>query len=138
MDTDSTKEASVHGNEKPEVSARDRSEFVVGSDGTLTTECGLEIDPMPHNPPDITCGGLPGRLFLPTEDPAFSRAFPQSWLDGQTTLHQAGQCIGAELEIAMLCMQKRLGKVCTVKYKFQARCPARVGGGNGNAKHVIS
>lgn len=38
---------------------------------------------------------------------------PQSWLYGHTTLQQTGQSIGAELEVAMLCMQKRLAKVKT-------------------------
>lgn len=120
MDAGVTKEASVHGNEKAVVSAHDQREIVVGFNGTRTTEGGLESGPMPHYPPDIACGGLTGRLFHPSKDLVFSRVLPQTWLDGQTTLHQVGQCIGAELEVAMLCMQKRLGKVRTVKL-FQGR-----------------
>lgn len=36
---------------------------------------------------------------------------PQPWLYGQTSLKKTGQIICAELEVAILCMQKRLGKV---------------------------
>ena len=38
-------------------------------------------------------------------------AMSQSWLYGRATLEETGRCIGAELEVAMLCMQRRLGQV---------------------------
>lgn len=114
-DAESPKEASVDGNEMPEVPARDGSEFAVGLDGNPTTRGGEDIDPMPHYRSDVARGGLPECLFYPSEGPICSRILTQSWLDGQTTLQQAGQCIGAELQVAMLCMQKRLGKVAAIR-----------------------
>eukprot|EP00752_Nemacystus_decipiens_P011302 g10044.t1 len=101
---DAMKETIVDANQTPMVSAPERSELAAELDGTRTTEGGIEVDP------NIAYGTLPGRLVFPSEIPVFSNALYQSWLDGQTTLQQAGQCIGAELEVAMLCMQKRLGK----------------------------
>lgn len=38
-------------------------------------------------------------------------ALPSAWLYGKTNLEQTGRCIGAELEVTMLCMQKRLEQV---------------------------
>lgn len=38
-------------------------------------------------------------------------ALPSAWLYGKTNLEHTGRCIGAELEVAMLCMQKRLEQV---------------------------
>lgn len=99
------KEANMDGNQTPIISAPERIELVAELDGTFTPEGGMEVDP------NIAYDTLPGRLVFPSGVPVLPNAIHQSWLNGQTTLQQAGQCIGAELEVAMLCMQKRLGKV---------------------------
>lgn len=111
MDADCTKDVSMYGNDKPLVSARDPSELAAELDGTLTTEGVMELGPVPQYAPHTAYDGLSGRLLIPSEAQISPNVVPQSWLNGQTTLQQAGQCIGAELEVAMLCMQKRLGKV---------------------------
>lgn len=105
MKGDYMKGASMDGIQTPVVSAPERIELAAELDGNLTPEGGTEIDP------NKSFGSLPGRLLFPSEVPVFPNAIHQSWLNGQTTLQLAGQCIGAELEVAMLCMQKRLGKV---------------------------
>lgn len=98
-------EANIDGTQTPMVSAPDRSELATELDGPLSTEGGMDVDP------NIAYGTLPECLLFPSEVPVFPNAIHQSWLNGQTTLRQAGQCIRAELEVAMLCLQKRLGKV---------------------------
>lgn len=108
MKGDYMKDANMDGKQKPMVSATARSELAAELDGVLTTKGGTEVDP------NIANGKLPECLLFPSEVPVFPNAIHQSWLNGQTTLQQAGQCIGAELEVAMLCMQKRLGKVITI------------------------
>lgn len=101
MEGDGMKEDSMIENQKPTVLEPEQSGFAaeVGDEG------GVEVGP------NIAYGILPGRLVCPSDVSMFPNAVHQSWLNGQTTLQQAGQCIGAELEVAMLCMQKRLGKV---------------------------
>lgn len=47
----------------------------------------------------------------PRDFPDLGLVVPQPWLYRYSTLQQTGRYIGAELEVAMLCMQKRLGKV---------------------------
>lgn len=104
MKGDFIKEADVEGNQPPVVFAPERIEVTAELDGTLATEGGTEVDPN-------ACGTLPGSLLFSREIPVLPDAIHQPWLNGQTTLQQASQCIGAELEIAMLCMQNRLSKV---------------------------
>lgn len=102
---DNMMEVNADGNLTPLVSAPERSELAAELHGNLASESGKEFET------SIAYDTLAGRLLFPSELPVFSNAVHQSWLNGQTTLQQAGQCIGADLEVAMLCMQKRLGKV---------------------------
>eukprot|EP00903_Cladosiphon_okamuranus_P007015 g6824.t1 len=101
---DNMKEANADENQTPLISAPERSELAAELDGALAIEGGKQFET------NTAYDKLPGCQLFPREFPILPHAVHQSWLNGHTTLQQAGQCIGAELEVTMLCMQKRLGK----------------------------
>lgn len=85
------------------------------TEGILRTERDQNLGSLIEASPFPNHGRLLRRplgpiMALPSDDEDFP-VVPQSWLYGHTTLQQTGQSIGAELEVAMLCMQKRLAKV---------------------------
>lgn len=101
----------MYRSNKPLVPAHDPRELAAELDGALTKDCALPIDPVTLYAPNMAYSDLSGRLFIPDEAHVIPNAVPQSWINGQASLQEAGRCIGAELEVALLCMQKRLGKV---------------------------
>lgn len=115
MDTECTKDVSVYGGDKPFVPARNSKELTMALDDALTTEHGVETGRAPPYAPNIACDELSGHLLIPSEAQVFPNVVPRSWLNGQATLQETGRCIGAELEVALLCMQKRLGKVQCIR-----------------------
>lgn len=111
MDTECTKDVSVYGSDKPFSPVRNSKELTVALDGALTTEDDVETGRVSPYATNIAYNELSGRFVIPNEDQNFPNVVPRSWLNGQATLQETGRCIGAELEVALLCMQKRLGKV---------------------------
>lgn len=98
--------------------ALDQSKSAAELDDTLTTGGVMDMGALPLYTPNISCGEFSERLLVPSEAQIFPDMVQQSWLNGQATLQEAGRCIGAELEVTMLCMQKRLGKVEYTSYTY--------------------
>lgn len=79
-------------------------------------------------------GAIPGlKIISPQEDINKTdtshhphTALPGAWLYGKTNLEHTGRCIRAELEVAMLCMQKRLEQVRYVRHLPYIFCTFRV------------
>lgn len=107
----------------------DQEEFTT-MENSFETGGGSASDSSPQCAPNFTGGDwlgrlVPGDIAIRNSAQDFPVTLPQSWLYGKATLQQTGQCIGAELEVAMLCMQKRLGKV-TVKFCHTADFAAAI------------
>ena len=90
------------------------------TEGILRTECDHDLGSLIEECPFPNDGRVlrhpVGPIMALPSDGEDSPVVPQSWLYGHTTLQQTGQSIGAELEVAMLCMQKRLAKVKTTSW----------------------
>lgn len=83
----------------------------------LVTKGTAELSSVVHRNVPLSIQGKMARLdarqdtkLLASEFPDF-QFVPRPWLYGHSTLTQTGQGICAELEVTMLCMQKRLAKV---------------------------
>ncbi|CBJ26306.1 expressed unknown protein [Ectocarpus siliculosus] len=108
-DADNTKDNNFDRNGNPLDSAGDRGHLAVKSDGTLMAEgADTEIGPAPRYAPGTTYNDFSRHLFASSEAEELPNVAAQPWCT--TTLQETRRCIGAELEVAMLCMQKRLGK----------------------------
>lgn len=114
-DADNTKDNNFDRNGNPLDSTGDRGHLAVKSDGTLMAEgADTEIGPTPRYAPGTTYNNFSRHLFASSEAEELPNVTAQPWCT--TTLQETGRCIGAELEVAMLCMQKRLGKVKKKSY----------------------
>lgn len=90
----------------------DQDSLTTMLEDTLKTEDTGELVSMLKHAPNISVVALaPQGAAPPRGVPAFRKLASQPWLYRHSTLQQTGRLIGAELEVAMLCMQKRLGKV---------------------------
>lgn len=90
----------------------DQDSLTTMLEDTLKTGDTGELASMLKHAPNITAVALAPQGAAPPRDvPDFRMLAPQPWLYRHSTLQQTGRLIGAELEVAMLCMQKRLGKV---------------------------
>ncbi|CAM9314821.1 unnamed protein product [Ectocarpus sp. 12 AP-2014] len=108
-DADNSKGNNFDRNGNSLDSTGDRGHLAVKSDGTLMAEgADTEIDPPPRYAPGTTYNDFSRHLFASSEAEELPNVTAQPWCT--TTLQETGRCIGAELEVAMLCMQKRLGK----------------------------
>lgn len=118
VEVDFVKDTSADGDQISLISTGDGNELatLMEIDDNLGPQQGVKLGPSLGNAAIITRGRLYDNLpqygmTLPREVQDFPVAVPQSWLHGQASLQQARQCISAELEVAMLCMEKRLEKV---------------------------
>lgn len=88
------------------------------TEGILRTKCDQDLASLIEEYPLPDHGRVfrrpAGSIMALPSDGEDLPVVPQSWLYGHPTLQQTGQSIGAELEVAMLCMQKRLAKVKTI------------------------
>ncbi|CAM9097604.1 unnamed protein product [Ectocarpus fasciculatus] len=110
-DADNTNDINFDRKGKPLDSTADRGHLAVTSDGTLLAEgADTEIGPTPRYAPGTTYNDFSRHFFASSEAAELPNVSVQPWCTSQTTLQETGQCIGAELEVVMLCMQKRLGK----------------------------
>ncbi|CAM9866058.1 unnamed protein product [Ectocarpus sp. 8 AP-2014] len=108
-DADNTKDNNFDRNGNPLDSTGDGGHLAVKSDDTLMAEgVDTEIGPTPRYAPGTTYNDFSRHLFASSEAEELPNVTAQLWCT--TTLQETGRCIGAELEVAMLCMQKRLGK----------------------------
>ncbi|CAM9898127.1 unnamed protein product [Ectocarpus sp. 4 AP-2014] len=108
-DADNSKDNNFDRNGNPLDSTGDRGHLAVKSDDTLMAEgADTEIDPPFRYAPGTTYNDFSRHLFASSEADELLNVTSQPWCT--TTLQETGRCIGAELEVAMLCMQKRLGK----------------------------
>lgn len=113
MDSGNLGKESLHVRKVSKVSPKEQSTVTKATDDLKTTH---ENKPgvMAQKTSNAAGNGWPGSITqqntaLPIE--GFHVTVPQTWLYGQATLQQTGQSISAELEVAMLCMQKRLDQV---------------------------
>lgn len=116
VDLDCRETVRVHGTEHSPVWTGDQDEMALAAEGILKTEgdqdIGLTIEDSPFaNYSRLFRRPVGAVIALHGHGEDHPAVVSQSWLYGHTTLQQTGQSIGAELEVAMLCMQKRLAKV---------------------------
>lgn len=121
-DIDCRENGNMQGTENPPVSTGDEDTMALVTEGILRRERDQHMASIFEDSPYAHHGRLFRRpvgpvLALPSGDEDFP-VVPKSWLYGHMTLQQTGQSIGAELEVAMLCMQKRLAKVKTTCWVY--------------------
>ena len=119
VDFDCWETVGMHGIEHSPVWGGDEDRMPPAAEDILKTERDQDLGLIIEDYPITNYGRLFRRpveavVALPDDCENTPAAVSQSWLYGHTTLQQTGQSIGAELEVAMLCMQKRLAKVKTI------------------------